>query len=164
MSAWVGRSAEEKALLNPAFCTSLLWHFASSGGEGRRELTFAETYLVLPFVLPKNSREALPRNTRTSLAVWLDQNPLFHTAFAIRARAMTPFTQEALMFGGMRQVFLVSAEAVIANKEWKDRTNLAFRRSSPETQACLKKAAFLGSWFTEAGSASTVMALLGVRP
>ena len=165
MTAWADRTIEERALLNPAFCATLIWHFASAGGvQSQRTLTFAEAYLALPIVLPKTSREALPRSKRTSLAAWLDENPSFHTTLATRARAMVPFTKDALLFGGSRQFLQLSAEEVRANMEWKRRANLALRQSSAETQACLKKAAFLGTWFIETGAASTVMALLGVRP
>jgi len=165
MTAWGNRSIEERALLNPAFCASLIWHFASVGGaSGKRALTFAESYLVLPIVLPKSSREALPRSTRTSLAAWLDENPSFQATLAVRTRAMVPFTKDALIFGGTRQLLNISTESVYANLEWRRRANLAMRQSSQETQACLKKAAFLGSWLIETGAPNTVMALLGVRP
>lgn len=165
MTKWINRTIEERALLNPAFCASLIWHFASAGGEqGQRALTFAESYLVLPIVLPKNSREALPRSTRTSLATWLDENPSFQATLAVRSRAMVPFTKDALIFGGTRQLLQVSADSVRAGAEWKRSAGSTLRQSSAETQACLRKAAFLGTWFLETGAASTVMALLGVRP
>lgn len=165
MTAWADRTIEERVLLNPAFCASLIWHFASAGDvQGQRALTFAETYLVLPIVLPKISREALPRSTRTSLAAWLDENPSFQATLAVRTRTMVPFTKDALIFGGTRQLLQVSTEAIRANKELKRRARSALRQSSAETQACLKKAAFLGTWFIETGAANTVMALLGVRP
>ena len=165
MTAWIDRTIEERALLNPAFCASLIWHFAAAGDElGQRSLTLAESYLVLPIVLPRNSREALPRSTRTSLAAWIDENPSFQATLAVRSRAMVPFTKEALIFGGTRQFLQVSTDAVRARVEWKRNANSTLRQSSPETQACLKKAAFLGSWFLETGTANTVMALLGVRP
>jgi len=165
MIAWGDRSVEERALLNPAFCTSLIWQFAAVGGvNGQRALTFAEAYLVLPFVLPKGTREALPRSSRTSLAVWLSENPSLQATLAVRARAMVPYTKEALIFGGTRQFLQISAEAIYANAAWKRRANAAYRQSSEETQACLKRAAFLGTWFIETGAANTVMALIGVRP
>lgn len=165
MTAWIDRTIEERALLNPAFCALLIWHFASAGGgRGHRALTFAESYLVLPIVLPMSSREALPRSTRTSLAAWMDENPSFQAKLAVRSRAMVPFTKDALIFGGTRQFLQVSTDAVRASSEWKRSVNSTVRQSSPETQACLKKAVFLGDWFLETGAANTVMALLGVRP
>ena len=165
MTAWTDRTIEERALLNPAFCASLIWHFASAGeAQGQRALTFAESYLVLPIVLPRSSRDALPRSTRTSLAVWIDENPSFQATLAVRSRAMVPFTKEALIFGGTRQFLRVSTDAVRASLEWKRYANSTLRQSSPETQACFKKAAFLGNWFLETGTANTVRVLMGVRP
>ena len=165
MTAWSDRTIEERALLNPAFCASLIWQFASAGdGQGQRALTVAESYLVLPIVLPRNSREALPRSSRTSLAAWMDENPSFQATLVARSRVMVPFTKDALIFGGTRAFLQVSTDAVRASVEWKRSANAIWRHSSLETQACLKKAAFLGNWFLETGSANTVMALLGVRP
>lgn len=165
MTAWIDRTIEERALMNPAFCASLIWHFAlARNAKNQRALTFAESFLVLPIVLPKNSRESLPRSTRTSLPAWLDENPSFQATLATRSRIMIPFTKDALIFGGTRQFLTVSTEAVHANEEWTRRAGSALRRSSAETQACLKKAAFLGSWFVETGASNTVLALLGVRP
>lgn len=165
MSAWSDRTIEERALLNPAFCSLLLWHFASAGGvPGTRALTFSEAYLVLPIVLPKVSRESLPRSTRTSVAAWIDENPTFQTSLAVRCRAMVPFTKDALIFGGTRQLFQVSTDAIRANEESRRNVNATLRRASAETQACFKKAAFLGAWFIETGSPNTVMALLGIQP
>lgn len=164
MTTWIDRSIEERALLNPAFCASLIWNFASSTADNQRALSFAEAYLVLPIVLPRSSRDALPRSTRTSLAAWLDENPSFQATLVARARAMVPFTKEALIFGGTRGFLHLSPEDIRANAAMKRRVNAAVRQSSDETQACYKKAAFLGSWFIETGAANTVMALLGVRP
>lgn len=165
MNAWRDRTVEERALLNPAFCASLIWHFAAAGNiQQKRALTFAESFLVLPIVLPKNSRESLPRNLRTSLAAWLDENPSFQATLANRCRTMIPFTKDALLFGGTREFLTVATEAIHANEQWKRGINAVGRRSSAETQACFKKAAFLGSWFIETGAANTVLALLGVRP
>jgi hypothetical protein len=165
MTTWANRALEERVLLNPAFCASLLWHFASKGEEeGNRALTLTEAFLVLPIVLPRSSREALPRSTRTSLPTWLDENPSFQATLAIRARAMVPFTRDALIFGGSRQLLQLSSDAIRANDSWRRKTSSVLRHSSAETQACLRKAAFLGTWFCDTGPANTVMALMGVRP
>jgi hypothetical protein len=94
----------------------------------------------------------------------MDENPSFQATLAVRSRAMVPFTKDALIFGGTRKFLQVSTDAVRASVEWKRSANATLRQSSPETQACLKKAAFLGNWFLETGAANTVMALLGVRP
>ena len=86
MMPWAERSREERALLNPGFCAQLLWCAARSCVRDGGGLSFEEAFLVLPFVLHRGTREALPRGTRTSLAVWLDANPLARGRIATRAR------------------------------------------------------------------------------
>lgn len=77
MTQWAERTLEERRLLNPAFCAHLLWRAAR--GHARvndQPLAIEESFLILAFVLPAQVREALPRDTRTSLPVWLENEPL----------------------------------------------------------------------------------------
>ena len=152
-------------LLNPAFCANLLWHFAAAGAElGRRQMTFAESFLVLPLVLHRLTRESLPRSTRTSLSVWLDENPSLQAGVASRAMTLVQFTKDAILFGGVRQFIRLDNNVMSADLSWRRRVNLTLRDSTEEVQACAKKATFIGAWFSEAGNATTVMASIGVRP
>lgn len=165
MSRWSDGSLEERVLLNPAFCANLIWHFAATGSEaGRRPMTFAESFLVLPMVLHRATRDALPRSTRTSLGVWLDGNPAWQANITARAKVLVPFTRDALLFAGTRQFISLENEAVAADLTWRRRVNAALRESTEEAQMCAKKATFIGAWFSEAGDAATVMSLIGVRP
>lgn len=165
MIRWAERTLEERTLLNPAFCAMLIWNFAAKGNEeGRRLLTLPESFLVLPIVLPRATREALPRTTRTSLAVWLDENPSFQSTLAVRAKSLAPFTRDAIIFGGVRKLIYLSQNNICADLSARGRSNAATRESSDETKACVKRAAFLGAWLAESGNAHTVMALMGVRP
>lgn len=165
MTTWADRSHEERALLNPGFCANLLWQAASryaSDGEGA--LSFEESFLVLPFVLHRETREALPRSSRTSLAVWLDENPLARGRVASRARLLVPFTKEALMFGGVHGLIRLDGGRLQAEATWQRAVNRTLTGSSDEVKGCAKRAAFIGKWFAHAGSAATVLALIGVRP
>lgn len=165
MTRWSDGTLEERVLLNPAFCANLLWHFAAAGSEeGNRQMTFVESFLVLPIVLHRSTREALPRSTRTSLSVWLDENPSRQAIVAARAKALVPFTKDAFLFGGLRQFIRLENDVVFADMTWRRRVNASLRLSTSEAQVCAKKANFIGSWFSGAGNATTVMALIGVRP
>lgn len=165
MTRWSDGTLEERMLLNPAFCANLLWHFAAAGSEtGRRQMTFVESFLVLPIVLHRSTRESLPRSTRTSLSVWLDENPLWKASVAARAKTLVPFTKDALLFAGIHQFIRLQNDTVFADLTWRRRVNAALRLSTSEAQVCAKKANFVGSWFSGAGNATTVMALIGVRP
>src|SRR5262245_51328045 len=101
MSPWINRAPEERALLNPSFCACLLWQ-AAAGYEAtsKQPLPFDLAFLVLPMVLHRATRESLPKLVKSSLAVWLDDNPLARSRVADRATLLSPHTKEAMMFGG----------------------------------------------------------------
>lgn len=161
---WAERSHEERALLNPALCAGLLWHAARSCVRDGDGLSFEEGFLVLPLVLHRTTREALPRGTRTSLAVWLDANPLARGRIATRARLLVPFTKEAMTFGGVHGLLQMEGGRLEAVDAWRIHVNRALRASSDEVRECARRAEFIGKWLAATGNASTVMALLGVRP
>lgn len=165
MIAWAERSREERTLLNPGFCASLLWH-ATRGHVSfdGSDLTLEESFLILPIVLDRRTREALPRDTRTSLAAWLECDPLVRGRIATRARFLAGFTREALLFGGVHG-FITSAHGRIrGGGEWATAVRKSLRASSDEVRETAKRAEFVGKWFAHAGAAPTVFALIGVRP
>ena len=165
MTGWADRSHEERALLNSGFCANLLWHAASGyASDGDSALSFEVSFLVLPFVLHRETRETLPRSSRTSLAVWLDENALARGKVASRARLLVPFTKEAVMFGGVHGLIRLDGGRLRAAATWKRAVSQTLMESSYEVKACAKRAVFIGKWFAHAGSAATVLALIGVRP
>ena len=165
MISWVERTQEERSLLNPGFCANLLWHAARGyANEDDAVMSFEELFLVFPFVLHRGTRDALPRSTRTSLAVWLQENPLVRGRVANRAQVLVPFTKEALMFAGMHGLIRFESGKVYAEPAQGTTINRVLRQSSDEVKLCAKRAEFVGKWFAQAGSPATVLALLGVRP
>lgn len=159
------RSREERSLLNPCFCANLLWHAARGHENGRTgPLSFEEAFFVLPFVLHRETREGLPRSTRTSLAVWLDENPLARGRVASRARLLVPFTKDALIFAGVHGFIRLNGGSLHAEIAWMKTVNQALKESSEEVRGCAKRAEFIGKWFSHAGNAASVLALMGVRP
>jgi hypothetical protein len=165
MSQWTSRPAEERALLNPSFCSCLLWQ-ASVGYESATHapLPFDISFLVLPTVLHRETRESLPKVVRTSLAVWINDNPLARSHIADRARTLVPFTKEAMMYGGLHGLFELKGSAIAANLEWKKRIAADLKDSTDEVRSCAQRAEFVGKWLASSGSSGTVMAILGVRP
>lgn len=164
MIQWAERSHEERALLNPGFCAQLLWCAANSCVRDLGGLSFEEAFLVLPFVLHRGTRETLPKTTKTSLAVWLDANPLARGRSASRARLLISTTKEAMIFGDRYGLIQVNTGHIQAVEGWKLPIDRALQASSDEVRECMKRAKFIGRWFALAGSTTTVMALLGVRP
>jgi len=165
MTLWGQRSREERALLNPGFCANLLWHAACGyAGVNRKSISFEESFLVLPLVLHRETREELPRSTRTSLAVWLDEHPLTRGRVTSRARQLIPFTKEALTFGGVHGFIRISGGMLHADIDWKKAVTRVLKESSDEVRVCAKRAVFVGKWFAESGSSATVLSIIGIRP
>ena len=167
MTAWASRVSEERSLLNPAFCATLLWRAArghQADGAPAGGIPFETAFLVLPMVLHRQMRETLPRTVATSLAVWITDLPLARSQIAERARLLVPFTKEALSFGGLYGLLGFSKDAVMASEGWTKKVSNALRECSEEVQECGNRAEFLGKWFERAGSAETVMSVLGIQP
>jgi hypothetical protein len=162
---WSARSREERALLNPAFCAALLWHAARGcAATGTRPLAFEEAFLVLPFVLHRHTRMALPRDTRTSLAVWLDENALARGTIVSRAQGLVDYTKEAILFGTANGLLEIADMRLLAGGVWSRPVTRSLASTSAEVRECAKRAEFVGKWFALTGSESTVLAVLGVRP
>lgn len=165
MTNWDVRSPEERSLLNPGFCATLLWHAVTGyADEVNDSLSLEESYLVLPFVLQKSIRDSLPRTTRTSLAVWLQDNPLARGRIGTRAEILVPYTKEALLFAGIRGFITFESGKLQANQDHQRAINRVLRDSTNEVNACAKRSRFVGRWFAQTGGPTTVLALLGVRP
>jgi hypothetical protein len=143
----------------------LLWHSALGyAAESKAVMAIELSFLVLPFVLHRETRESLPSNIKSSLPTWLAEHPLVRTRLGERAFALRPFTREALLFGGSHGLLSLSAEGVHGNAELRKRVTADLKPTSDEVRACAKHAEFLGRWLERAGDKETVMALLGVRP
>jgi len=165
MTPWTERSIEERSLLNPGFCTMLLWYAAQGyASERSNPMAFELSFLVLPFVLHKETRESLPSSIRTSLPTWLAEHPIARVRLGERAATLSAFTKESLIFGGSHGLLSVAQDGVRANADMKKRVNAALKATSDEVRECAKRAEFLGRWLEKAGGPETVMTLLGVRP
>ncbi len=165
MVNWKNRTREERYLLNPSFCAILLWYAASGYLENSEtSISFEESFIVLPMILPLETREGLPRTVRTSLAVWLQQNPLMQGRIESRARFLVPYTKDALIFGGIHDLIHFKNGCLYPNTIWGNSSTQLLRTPSAEVVNCIKRAVFIGKWFAQIDNSVTVLALLGVRP
>lgn len=165
MMAWTARPQEERALLNPAFCSTLLWRAAQARtATGTRLISLEEAFLILPLVLPSSTRELLPSTVRTSLPVWLDANPLEQRFLVNRSRSLITYTRAALLFAATRKFITIEAGLLSASPHWAKLVRGFDRKVSAEVKQCGAKAEFVSKWFASAGDSATVLAVLGVRP
>lgn len=164
-NSWLDQSNEERALLNPSFCATLLWLAASGYSTiDQKILSFEETFLVLPFCLHRETRGELPITSRTSFTYWLETHPLFRSKIATRAKNLVPFTKAGIVFGGNFELFSFNLTRIQPNPKWKRDIDAWLLNSSPEINECARKAQFIGKWLANAGTPQTIFALLGVRP
>jgi len=166
MLAWDKRAVEEANLFNPAFCGALIVKAVEDfGKKAVHGFSFPLTFLVLPIVLHRGTREALPGSTITSLLPWLQENRHQLVDFPDRVRRLKPITQEGLMFSIRHDVLTVALDGSLHVGRTKipvtERSTESFTR---ETRECIDRARFLGRWLATAGTTATIMASWGVAP
>lgn len=165
MRSWSERPQEEAYLLNPAFCALLLWRAVSGfSGAASAGMPFVLAYMVLPVVLHKATRDALPRDTRTSLAAWLENNGALRVRFAERAQSLVPFVREGLLFGTLHGALAIDEHGRLLAARRVQGITAYTQRATEEVRDCVRRAEFIGRWFANAGSETTLMALWGTRP
>src|ERR1035441_5665983 len=99
MQPWSKRVVEEANLFNPAFGAVLLAKTADEfAKKAHRPLPFALAFLVLPIVLRRGTRSALPGSTITSLLPWVQDHREQRVNLALRVRTLRSITREAILF------------------------------------------------------------------
>ena len=164
---WRRQPVEQIRLLNPAFLGTLIY-CAAKGYQQHREdeegISYALPFLVLPIVLQKATRDALPRAISTSLAAWLCVNPFAQVGFPDRARAIAPLVRQAIALSSAGKLIRLDSGRIIPNAPVKRVNQYGSQLATLEVVECAKKAQFVGRWFAASGDYSTVMALWGVCP
>ena len=165
MSRWELRAQEEANLLNPPFCALILSlaveDYAKTLSDG---MPYALAFLVLPIVLHKPTRELLPQRTTRALSSWLDEHEELRATFAERARALSPFVREALLFNLAHERLKLSEQGQLLVGTKSRGFSSYVASATAEVKDCLTKAQFVGRWLTSAGNVPTIFALWGVRP
>lgn len=163
--AWASRVVEEANLFNPAYCATLL--AASTKDYVKKAngpLPFALAFLVLPIVLHEKTREELPHSTITTLLPWLQEHKTVLVGFSQRVAGLRPATQEAVMFGMRQGALALDGPALKTTSKYKAPTATRTVMFTKETTETVEAAAFIGRWFANAGTTSTIYAAWGVAP
>lgn len=165
MSSWDDRPAEEGNLLNPSFCTLVLLHAVEDYSRTMPAgMPLSLAFLILPIVLHRPTREALPRRTSKALSSWLEEHEALRVTFAERAKALVPFVREAVLFGCAHGVLKFGEEGRLLVGVKPRGTSRYASAVTEEVRECLSRAQFVGRWIATAGTVPTVFALWGVRP
>ncbi len=168
MTIWSERTLEERNLLNPAFGSILVWHLAkgyqqeaASNGE-HKNIPMTLTFVGLSLALRGKTRNALPSTITSSLATWINQNPLLRSAVAKGVDVLLPYVRESLIFGANHALLTFDAASVLGTTSKTRQINKYLKTSSDEVRECAKKAQFIGRWLYRNGEPQTVLAMLGV--
>lgn len=165
MKSWTARSKEEAYLLNPAFCCTILAATINDYVNTKREgVSFPLLFMVLPIVLHKPTRDSLPPSVRTSMAAWLQENAFARVLFYERLVSLKPHTREAIQFGMLRDWVVMRSDSLWETTLSRSDVDRSIQKITDEARECMMRARFVGRWFAVAGTASTIMALWGVRP
>jgi hypothetical protein len=166
MLPWEERPFEIANLLNPAFCSLLLQESIASYFKYReRGMPYPLAFLVLPLVLHKKTRKMLPSTSPVTLHEWINNHPEVNFMFVERTRRLVLYTKESLIFGIHQRTISIS------DKE-HDKGNLIVRIKlktlswpiDSEAADCRNKARFVGRWFAQTGSVSTIFRIWRIRP
>lgn len=161
MKSWFERSPEISYLLNPAFCARVLYGAIESyQKECKRDFPFVLSYLVLPTVLHKNTRERI--KLVTHMEVWLQRNPEILITFAKRAKSLVSITNEAMEFLLSNNVVEIYNDCLMIVKPLKPSKLRTI--TDDEMLDCFKKADVIGKWFARNGTVENIYQSWGVRP
>lgn len=164
LTTWPDRPQELANLLNPAFIGMMLYRsIAGFQEESKTAMPLELAVLVPPLILHSATRGRLPRNTRTSLATWVQDNRDLLIEFAHRTSSLMPYTRESLFFLLSRDAIALSGIGFTATP--KALTGVTpYQKKSDEIKQCYLKSHFAGRWLALAGNTSTIYALLGITP
>lgn len=161
MTSWSARPAEIARLLNPAFC-ALVLRAAVRGytSEDKAGMPFVLSFVVLPLALHRPSRMALPKTVARRLAFWISDEQQLRIGLSDRARALVPFTKEALIFGLRDKLFATEHSQL---RPVRRRIKVPWPTDSDPSE-CMNAAHTLGRLFARAGDPGTVLANFGIAP
>jgi hypothetical protein len=161
MDVWDKRVPEIAYLLNPAFCSSVIYHvILEYQRKAKSGFPFTLTYLILPIVLHKSTRERI--TSRTNMVVWIQKYPDVLIGFPGRAKSLVPFSNESVEFLLQRSILeLEHNELSIARTISKAKIDAI---ADQEILDCYKKAEHVGRWFAQMRAEENIYAAWGVKP
>lgn len=161
LSEWEGRSPVVASMLNPALIATVVTAAAEEFERvGERRMPWELVFIVVPLVLHRDTRQALPSRTTSHLPNWIAKNPTLHAGFPERAQEMVPHVQEGLRFALREDAVTLNEDGLL--------TGAFPRKSRPaaigDIAEIVRVAGFLGRWFSKVDRTSTVYSYFGVTP
>lgn len=163
MKDWNQRNPIIANLLNPAFCGEVLRRTAKSYNQATNtSFPFEYCFIVLPIILHKDTRERMPRTTRSYLFAWVEENEDLFYNFSKRAKQMVPFTKESIMFLLQNGLIEINEKGQIVVLE---RRIKRFKGDDlDEVESILKKSEMLGKWLSSNSNVNSVYSFFRITP
>lgn len=161
---WQERSMITANLLNPAFCGEVIRRAVVSFNDNEKEtkFPFILTFLILPIVLHKRTRQKMPMRSSTYFHSWVEENEALFIGFADRARQMLPYTKEAISFLMIQNAISLDEQGTIEVSSYRKATPRG--EKVEEINEIYKKAELLGKWLRLTGNTQTIFMFLKIRP
>jgi hypothetical protein len=161
---WNERPSEEARNLNPAFCGELMVRAVSDYRKIKPQpFSFALSFLILPIVLHKATRDILPGRASTAFVGWLADNGPFLAQLPDRVTRLVPVSREALLFLVQHNALRIEDGGLVPGaKPLKLSEKLS--QTTDDVAEARGAAALLGRWFANQGTATSILQGLGVSP
>ena len=162
-TSWTERNTIVANLFNPAFCGEIIRVTVKEYNKHTNtQFPYAFTFLILPIVLHKVTRDRMPRSVRTYFFVWVEKNDDLFFDFAKRTRGMVKYTKEALLFLLTHNKIEITENAeIIATDERIKKIN---KEDYQEYNEILKKAEMLGKWLSSTSDVKSIYSFLRITP
>lgn len=160
---WTDRNTIVANLFNPAFCGEIIRIVAKEYNKHTNtKFPFAFSFIILPILLHKETRERLPKTTKTYFFVWIEQNDKLFFDFSKRAKSMVKFTKEALSFAIVYKKISLTENGEIETSA--EHVNYYKKEEYEEYDEILKKAGMLGKWLSFTSDVKSIYSFLRITP
>lgn len=161
MTIWKNRTPEIAYLLNPAFCSAIIYAtIFEYQKKAKNCFPYTLIYLILPMILHKSTRERI--SSRTNMVVWLQKNSDVLIGYPARASSLIPFTNEALEFL-LEQMIINIDDGKLSILKTIPKSKMS-NFTDQEILECIQKAEHVGRWFAQMGAEENIYAAWGVKP
>lgn len=161
--SWDERNTIIAHLFNPAFCGEVIRITALSYNKNTdKKFPFAFSYIVLPVLLHKDTREKMPRSVRSYFFAWVGENDALFFDFGKRTKSMVRYTKEALSFLLAYKKIEISAKGEIVST--LERPKQIINEDYSEYNEILKKAEMLGKWLATTSDVKSIFSFLRITP
>ncbi|MBF4693976.1 three component ABC system middle component [Fusibacter ferrireducens] len=162
MIDWNERSPEVANLLNPSFCSVILYSVIIEYEKvSEMSFPFPLAYLVLPIILHKSTRDVI--NSRTKMSVWIESNPHLLIGFSHRTKSLVSYTNEAIEFLLRLNVITINSDGMSIIKSLGTSIK-RYSKDDDEIDSIISKSSHLAKWFYRMNSVENIYIAWGVRP